>query len=108
MPARLPGLAEVAAQRLHPPGLPPSAAPRADALVADALRLPYRPGSCDAVLCIAVLHHLTSRARRVRLLRQLLRVMRPGGGRAVVTVWATEQVGWPPVLCYCYKKEFTV
>ncbi|GFR41729.1 hypothetical protein Agub_g2480, partial [Astrephomene gubernaculifera] len=86
------GLAAVAAQRLHPPGLPPSAAPpAADALIADALRLPYRPGSCDAVLCIAVLHHLSSAVRRVRLLRQLLRVLRPGGGRALVTVWATEQ-----------------
>ncbi|GIL80789.1 hypothetical protein Vretifemale_9845, partial [Volvox reticuliferus] len=89
------GLAEVAAQRLHPPGLPPSASPpAADALVADALRLPYRAGSCDGVLCIAVLHHLSSRRRRVRLLRQLLRVLRPAasaGGRALVTVWATEQ-----------------
>ncbi|GIL65797.1 hypothetical protein Vafri_19421, partial [Volvox africanus] len=43
------------------------------------------------VLCIAVLHHLSSRRRRVRLLRQLLRVLRPAGGRALVTVWATEQ-----------------
>ncbi|GLC44949.1 hypothetical protein PLESTM_001668100 [Pleodorina starrii] len=97
------GLAEVAAQRLHPPGLPPSASPpAADALVADALRLPYRPASADGALCIAVLHHLSSARRRVRLLRQLLRVLRPaggsggsdgggGGGRALVTVWATEQ-----------------
>ena len=86
----------MAAARLHAPHCPATphlAPPRAaDAFVADALRLPYRPGCADGVLCIAVLHHLSSPARRVRLLRQLLRVLRPGGGRGIVTVWATEQV----------------
>eukprot|EP00798_Chlamydomonas_sp_ICE-L_P028412 gene28412-31553_t len=87
---RSPGLADVAARRLHPLGLPPSESPKADVLVADALALPYRPGSCDAVLCIAVLHHISSRTRRIRLLNQLLNVLRKGG-RAIVTVWASEQ-----------------
>ncbi|KAG2425074.1 hypothetical protein HXX76_013983 [Chlamydomonas incerta] len=88
------GLVAVAAARLHAPHCPATphlSPPRAaDALVADALRLPYRAACADGALCIAVLHHLSSPARRVRLLRQLLRVLRPGG-RAIVTVWATEQ-----------------
>ena len=62
----------------------------ADVAVADALALPVRPGSFDAVLCIAVLHHLSSAERRRRLLRQLLAALRTGG-RALVTVWATQQ-----------------
>jgi SAM-dependent methyltransferase len=140
------GLAQVAAQRLHPAGLPTLQIPKADVLVgwlgwlvlalhtgapmlglllgpltavqpghaaraqdatrgtstiqrplhatpaqvADGLSLPYRPGSFDAVLCIAVLHHLSSEARRAKLLAQLAALLRPGG-RALVTVWATEQ-----------------
>ena len=78
----------MAACRLYPPATPTARAseadvPKADVLMADALCLPMRPGSCDAVLCIAVLHHISSVARRGRLLRQLLRVLRPGG-RALV------------------------
>eukprot|EP00775_Hariotina_reticulata_P001104 gene1103-1439_t len=75
---RSPGLAAVAAQRLTlgraasaaaaaagPGGSGDLAAsPAADVLVADALQLPYRPCSCDGVLCIAVLHHISSRRRR--------------------------------------------
>jgi alkylated DNA repair protein alkB family protein 8 len=83
------GLAAVAARRLLPAGAsaPP---PLADVAVADALRLPYRPAACDAALCIAVLHHLSTPRRRVALLEQLAAALAPGG-RALVTVWATEQ-----------------
>ena len=84
------GLATVANRRLYPPGLPISERPLADMLVADGLKLPYRHSSCDAVLCIAVLHHMASVERRIALLQQLLDVLVPGG-RALVTVWATEQ-----------------
>jgi tRNA (uracil-5-)-methyltransferase TRM9 len=59
-------------------GPPAGAAPVADVAVADGFALPFRKGSCDAVLCIAVLHHVSSSARRLRLLLQLLRVLRPG------------------------------
>ena len=52
----------------------------ADVAVANCLTLPYRRGSCDAALCIAVLHHISSPARRRRVLLQLLAVLRPGAG----------------------------
>lgn len=58
--------------------------------VCDAMSLAYRPCSCDAVLCIAVLHHISSRQRRLALLQQLASVLRPGG-KGLVTVWATLQ-----------------
>lgn len=75
----------MAAARL---GLHP--APAADVFVCDALQLCYRACSCDAVLSIAVLHHISSRQRRLALLQQLAGVLRPGG-RGLVTVWATQQ-----------------
>ena len=63
------------------------AAALADVAVADGFQLPYRTASCDAVLCIAVLHHMSSPARRVRLLQELMRVLRPGV--ALTCRWST-------------------
>eukprot|EP00983_Pelagomonas_calceolata_P092787 1157707-Pelagomonas_calceolata.AAC.15 len=57
---------------------------RADVLQADALQLPYRSASCDAALCIAVLHHISSEARRLQLMGELVRILRPGG-KAIVS-----------------------
>ncbi len=51
---------------------------KADVAVADAFALPYREGTCDGVLCIAVLHHIASEPRRLRLLKQLAHILRPG------------------------------
>ncbi|KAK9865001.1 hypothetical protein WJX84_004818 [Apatococcus fuscideae] len=87
------GLAKVAAQRLDPP-LPneftTAASLRADVAVADGFVLPMRDSSCDAVLCIAVLHHISSVPRRKAMLEELLRILKPGG-QAYVSVWATLQ-----------------
>ena len=89
------GLTSVASKRLQAVGVPgshfsPDAPRGADVFVADALALPFRTGSCDAALSIAVLHHISSPERRMALLSQMLSILRPGG-RAIVTVWATEQ-----------------
>ena len=58
--------------------------------VADCLNLPYRTNSFDAVICIAVIHHLSSRSRRLQAVQELVRVV-GGGGRILVYVWAMEQ-----------------
>lgn len=58
--------------------------------VADCLNLPYRANVFDAVISIAVVHHLSSQARRVQAIRELVRVVR-GGGQILVYVWAMEQ-----------------
>ncbi|XP_045872544.1 alkylated DNA repair protein alkB homolog 8 isoform X1 [Meles meles] len=63
---------------------------RFQALVGDALAVPLRSGSCDACLSIAVIHHLATAERRVAALRELVRLLRPGG-TALVYVWAMEQ-----------------
>lgn len=79
------------------------AIPGADVAVADSLVLPFREASADFAICIAVIHHLSTRERRVDAIRQLLRCIRRGhqgggggdddndGGKVLVYVWALEQ-----------------
>ncbi|KAI0113742.1 uracil-5--methyltransferase TRM9 [Nemania sp. FL0031] len=59
--------------------------------VADGLALPFRRACADFALCIAVVHHLSTRARRVDALRALLECVRVDGGQVLVYVWALEQ-----------------
>ena len=58
--------------------------------VCDCLNLPYRSNQFDAAICVAVIHHLSTEERRVAALRELIRIVRPGG-EALVYVWAMEQ-----------------
>lgn len=61
----------------------------ANALVrADARELPVRTSAADAVLHVAVLHHLYDRADRVRSLAETRRALKPGG-RALLSSWGT-------------------
>lgn len=52
--------------------------------------LPFRDGSFDAVLAIAVLHHVRGRRQRVATLQEWLRVLRPDG-RILVSGWSLDQ-----------------
>ncbi|XP_077396378.1 putative tRNA methyltransferase 9B isoform X2 [Festucalex cinctus] len=56
----------------------------------DGLHLPYRDGCFDAVLSIAVIHHLSTKERRIRAIREMARTLR-AGGRVMICVWAMEQ-----------------
>lgn len=58
-----------------------------DLLQANGLSLPYRSGSVDAVISVAVLHHLSTPLRRRAFVDEMARIVRPGG-RVFVTVWA--------------------
>ncbi|XP_028904008.1 alkylated DNA repair protein alkB homolog 8 isoform X1 [Ornithorhynchus anatinus] len=60
------------------------------AFVCDALAVPIRSGACDACISIAVIHHFATAERRLATLRELARLLRPGG-KALVSVWAMEQ-----------------
>ncbi|MFI5183629.1 MAG: class I SAM-dependent methyltransferase [Vicinamibacteria bacterium] len=55
-------------------------------LVADALRLPARDGTIDAVVGLDVIHHL---AEPERFFEEAARVLAPGGRLAVVEPWIT-------------------
>ena len=68
--------------------------------VCDGLNLPYRSGVYDAVICIAVIHHLASEQRRAHALQELARIVRPGGSM-LVYVWALEQTRRKVCLLQC-------
>lgn len=59
-------------------------------LYCDNLCLPFRDESLDAVLSVAVIHHVATVERRVRALREIARALRVGG-RVIISVWAMEQ-----------------
>lgn len=61
-----------------------------EVLISDCLSLPYRESVFDAVICIAVLHHLSSEERRIAGVREIVRILEPGG-QALIYVWAMEQ-----------------
>lgn len=83
-----------------------------EAHVGDALCTPFRSGSFDAAISVAVLHHMATPERRLEgikvrrqlgfcferphsdavLLQELLRIVRPGGS-ILIYVWALEQTG---------------
>jgi SAM-dependent methyltransferase/uncharacterized membrane protein YbhN (UPF0104 family) len=51
----------------------------APVVAGDALRLPVRDGSVDFVFVVGVLHHLPGRDAQAQALREVARVLRPGG-----------------------------
>lgn len=75
-------LAKIAASR---------AAHAGSVCIGDAVYVPLRAGIFDAALSIAVLHHLSTRERRLAALRQLTRIVRPGGC-ILVYAWSQHQV----------------
>jgi tRNA (uracil-5-)-methyltransferase TRM9 len=71
-----------------------------DVAVADALDLPYARCRFDFAICIAVVHHLSTHARRVAAIRAVLEPLRAAdaatcgrAGTALFFVWALEQRG---------------
>lgn len=72
--------------------------PHANIIVANGKALPYQSTTFDAVLSVAVLHHLTSQDSRHAFLKEMHRVLKPGG-RAFITVWAKDakKPKWKPV-----------
>ncbi|KAI1471585.1 S-adenosyl-L-methionine-dependent methyltransferase [Daldinia caldariorum] len=61
--------------------------------IADSLALPFGGARrrVDFAICIAVVHHLSTRERRVEGVRALLDCVRPRSGKVLVYVWALEQ-----------------
>lgn len=56
----------------------------------DAVRLPFRPSTVDAVHCVAAIHHLPSEGERRQTVEEIIRVLRPRG-RVLLSAWAIEQ-----------------
>jgi alkylated DNA repair protein alkB homolog 8 len=56
----------------------------------DCLTVPLRDQTVDACISIAVIHHLSTRERRLRALSEMGRILTTGG-RALIYVWAKNQ-----------------
>ncbi|TKR67377.1 hypothetical protein L596_023538 [Steinernema carpocapsae] len=56
----------------------------------DSLHLPFLSDTADAVLCIAVIHHFSTNERRLQAVREMGRILKPGG-RGIITVWSLDQ-----------------
>lgn len=74
------------------------------ALVADSLFLPHPSNRFDFAISIALIHHFSTRERRIAAIEEVLRCLRPvgkqfglrstqeeGSGKALIFVWALEQ-----------------
>eukprot|EP00603_Paraphysomonas_imperforata_P014556 CAMPEP_0114453100 /NCGR_PEP_ID=MMETSP0104-20121206/1863_1 /TAXON_ID=37642 ORGANISM="Paraphysomonas imperforata, Strain PA2" /NCGR_SAMPLE_ID=MMETSP0104 /ASSEMBLY_ACC=CAM_ASM_000202 /LENGTH=365 /DNA_ID=CAMNT_0001625385 /DNA_START=26 /DNA_END=1120 /DNA_ORIENTATION=+ len=64
--------------------------PNNASFVCDAVAVPFVSNKFDAAICIAVLHHLASVDRRLAVISEIVRILRPGG-RALIQAWALEQ-----------------
>ncbi|KAI8440595.1 hypothetical protein MSG28_001816 [Choristoneura fumiferana] len=62
----------------------------ADCVRLDLAAAPLRDACADALICIAVIHHFSSRSRRLQAVSTISRLLRPGG-RALITVWSKDQ-----------------
>ena len=65
--------------------------PQAKFQVADALNLPFPNGFFDKIYSIAVLHQIPSKELRLQFLKEVKRVLRPGG-LLILTVWKFHQL----------------
>ncbi|TPX35918.1 hypothetical protein SmJEL517_g01786 [Synchytrium microbalum] len=75
---RSPSLCGIAASKGH------------SCVVADTLALPHPSSRFDFCLSIAVIHHLHTPERRLRAIKEMFRILKPGG-KALIFVWALEQ-----------------
>lgn len=64
-------------------------APDARLIRGDLRALPLRAGTADGALVVAVVHHLETREERVAALREVRRVLAPGGN-ALVSAWSRD------------------
>lgn len=59
-------------------------------IIADGLRLPHRDNTFDFAISIAVVHHWTTRERRIRAIKHILSKVK-SKGTALIYCWALEQ-----------------
>jgi len=56
----------------------------------DAVNIPIKSNSINAVLYIATLHNISIRYRRINSLKEIYRILKPGG-KAIISVWSRWQ-----------------
>ncbi|KAM5264862.1 LOW QUALITY PROTEIN: putative tRNA methyltransferase 9B [Ctenodactylus gundi] len=61
-----------------------------EVMVCDNLNLPFRNQGFDAIISIGVIHHFSTKQRRIKAIKEMARVLVPGG-QLMIYVWAMEQ-----------------
>ncbi|MFH0928286.1 MAG: class I SAM-dependent methyltransferase [bacterium] len=80
--------------------------PEARFEVGDATRLEFAGGYFDKLLMVAVLHQIPGVEAREQVLREIHRVLKPGG-LALLSVWDLSRLKfWPELLKFTLKKLF--
>ena len=64
--------------------------PLVKTFISDVSTTPFDSASFDSIISIAVIHHLATQERRLNMIREIIRILKPGG-QALITAWATEQ-----------------
>lgn len=59
-----------------------------DVVVNDILNISFRSNTFDSIICVAVIHHLSTIETRIKSINELYRVTNPGG-LIFIQVWAT-------------------
>ncbi|XP_020373027.1 probable tRNA methyltransferase 9B [Rhincodon typus] len=61
-----------------------------EVMVCDNLILPYRDQCFNAIISIGVIHHFSTKGRRIRAIKEMTRTLHRGG-QMMIYVWAMEQ-----------------
>lgn len=62
---------------------------RLNVFYADCCKLPFTDGVFDYAMSIAVFHHLSTPERRESALKEMVRILRPGG-KGLISLWSVE------------------
>ncbi|XP_066489005.1 probable tRNA methyltransferase 9B [Tiliqua scincoides] len=61
-----------------------------EVMICDNLNLPFRGQCFNAIISVGVIHHFSTKERRIKAIKEMARVLVPGG-RMMIYVWAMEQ-----------------
>ena len=64
--------------------------PSVKTVISDVTSTSFENNIFDNIISIAVIHHLSSKERRLEMIKEIIRILKPDG-RALITAWATEQ-----------------
>jgi ubiquinone/menaquinone biosynthesis C-methylase UbiE len=56
--------------------------------LSDVTATPYKSNEFDAIISVAVIHHLATESRRIQMIREIERILKIGG-TCLITSWAT-------------------
>ncbi|KAH1006040.1 hypothetical protein HUJ04_006921 [Dendroctonus ponderosae] len=64
---------------------------KVETFITDCLSIPINDQYVDGVISIAVIHHLATEERRLKAIKEMVRILRIGG-KGLIYVWAHEQI----------------